>query len=265
MRSLRGETVCFTGTVYDGDHTLLSRHGLIEEVRDRGGQAHRHLTSDVTLLVHGTVEAAQVTDESRRYTRKLLWVEQSRAAGRHVHVVDADGFIRLMNGKSAACRELDKDKRGNVRLSPERPFQVRSAPSSDASSGWRIEACLDGLERATRAHETLRGRLDAHLKAAGVRPHERTRDPLYDLGWRMRRSLVIAEVKSLTSTYEEHQVRLAFGQVLDYKFQLRDTESSVLPVIVLERKPRRAQHWRAMGKRHGVVVTWAPRFPGIPR
>jgi len=47
----------------------------------------------------------------------------------------------------------------------------------------------------------------------------------------------MAEVKSLTGTDEAQQIRLGFGQVLDYRAQM--ARQGTTATAVLERRPRR--------------------------
>jgi hypothetical protein len=71
--------------------------------------------------------------------------------------------------------------------------------------------------------------------------------------------LYVAEVKSLTGADEAQQIRLGFGQVLDYTTQLAQRRIRAQPVVVLEKRPR-SNRWDSLGEATGVVLDFAPTF-----
>ena len=78
--------------------------------------------------------------------------------------------------------------------------------------------------------------------------------PAFDLAWRARGQLVVAEVKSLALDIELTQVRLGLGQVLDYAHTL-----NARPVLVFERRPN-SPRWEALCDRHSVALAWPSAF-----
>ena len=93
--------------------------------------------------------------------------------------------------------------------------------------------------------------------------HQRGTPPRFDVGWSVGDEVYIAEVKSLSGTSQDQQIRLGMGQVLDYVHQLtRHLKTGVLrPVLVLERRPS-DDRWQALFDSRQVLLTWAPNFPG---
>jgi hypothetical protein len=78
--------------------------------------------------------------------------------------------------------------------------------------------------------------------------------------------LVIAEVKSLTGNLEVQQIRLGFGQVLDYAHAVRTIsvgqELLIVPALILQREPA-DERWASLAKSLDVILTWPPIFPGL--
>jgi hypothetical protein len=143
------------------------------------------------------------------------------------------------------------------------PFDLQSRPPVRVKRNLRLAIDLEALDRASAAHErTVRG-LAAALSSIDVEARlPDRRGPRFDLGWRRGRRLFIAEVKSLTGADEAQQIRLGFGQVLDYTTQLRLGEHRVQPVVVLERRPRSGR-WLDLARETGVILDYGPKFPGV--
>ena len=72
----------------------------------------------------------------------------------------------------------------------------------------------------------------------GYRPRRpQPLDPPWDLLWLNGGEAWVAEVKSLTTTNEERQLRLGLGQVLIYRQRLRQFHTAVNAVLMVEWKP----------------------------
>lgn len=72
-------------------------------------------------------------------------------------------------------------------------------------------------------------------------------------------------MKSLPGTSQDQQIRLGMGQVLDYAHSVRQMREivacEVVPVLVLEREPTGSR--LGLAGEVGILLTWAPAFPGI--
>jgi len=87
-----------------------------------------------------------------------------------------------------------------------------------------------GEGRATRRRAVLRHAAAWSGPAAG--------DPDFDLAWVADGVLHVCEIKSLTPENETAQLRLALGQVLEYRHRLAERGISVIAVIAVERPPK---------------------------
>jgi hypothetical protein len=98
--------VLITGRCYvDGVH--MERRHLRQRILTLGGHVAPDKSSAVTVLVHGELWVGPLTDERRRYSQKLVYVEKlMRTTGVHVHVVDDRGLSALVHGDSARCHAL---------------------------------------------------------------------------------------------------------------------------------------------------------------
>ncbi|WP_244942124.1 hypothetical protein [Streptomyces coelicoflavus] len=270
VRGLGGHTICFTGRVLvDGEWTVRMRCAQL--AKNRGAVAKTDFSRKVTLVVYGDLASKVVTDSRREYSSKLVDADASRNGGRHVCVVDADGFSRLLKRRPAPCLKLRKSGAGRVRpvaAAPPRseilggPLQVRR-PRQRSSVDLTLD--LNHLDKATAAHEATVGALLAHLSGQGieVRTHA-PGSPAFDAGWSRGTDVFIAEVKSLTGAREDQQIRLGIGQVLDYAHQLRTAHPGrrLHPVLVLEKRPVDPR-WSSLAHSAGIRLTWAPGFTDV--
>ncbi|MFG2470132.1 hypothetical protein ACGFXB_32365 [Streptomyces canus] len=212
-----------------------------------------------------------MTDDRRAYSSTLVAAEAERKQGRHVCVVDGDGFSRLLRGRPAPCLELRRARTGRVRpVAAARteahilggPLRVRST-GRRASSDLTLD--LSRLDEATAVHEATVGALISHLSRQGVTACTYASGaPEFDAGWSRDEDIFVAEVKSLTGAREDQQIRLGIGQILDYAHQLRSAfpNTVIHPVLVLEKRPS-AVRWTALADGVGLRLTWAPEFSGI--
>lgn len=137
-----------------------------------------------------------------------------------------------------------------------RPPRSRAAPSR--SRVFSVDP--DAVDRGTDAHMKVQDELADAVSARGWQPlSPRDSDPLFDIGWITAEAAWITEVKSLTATNEERQLRLGLGQVLSYAY-LVDWDVTVnRPVLAVERRPS-SSYWSDLCMSHGVVLSWPDAF-----
>jgi hypothetical protein len=266
VTALRGHTVAYTGYVLI-DGTWVPQAECAARAAGRGALSRDDWSPAVTLLVHGDLAGKQVVNPERGHSRKLLGAQQSRQQGRHVHVVDGDGFGDLLAGTRTRCRGLGR-RAGHVIVVPEpgdrilgAPLKPRRAPRRASSNALRVD--WDRVDAATAAHERTIRALIAHLGREGVEIQGPWRGaPRFDAGWTRGRTVYVAEVKSLRGTREDQQLRLGLGQVLDYVYQIPNEAGRVVPVLILERQPS-SDRWDGLCVAHGVHLAWAPDFRGL--
>ena len=268
--SLRNQELVFTGKVLvDGEWTHRDQCRVM--ARARGARADKSdFSGKITLVVHGDLASQVVQDEARRYSQTLVLAEERREQGQHVCVVDAAGFSDLLQHYPARCRQLRSTAPGSRQrlVLPEPgdgilggPLERRRVTEHD---GTPLARDLTQLDRGTAAHEATLTALVAHLAGKGVPVQAPARNaPFFDVGWAVDEVIYIAEIKSLSGTSQDQQIRLGMGQVLDYAHQLeRNLKAGVLqPVLVLERRPN-DDRWQELFASRQVLLSWAPGFPG---
>jgi hypothetical protein len=131
------------------------------------------------------------------------------------------------------------------RPADERASAVASFPAKD----------LDTIDRAMRGHAITQNLLAEWLVEHRLVPlSPGPSQPAFDLAWRERGELIVAEVKSMPAGSELPQLRLGLGQVLDYAHTL-----SARPVLVVERRPADPR-WLDLCGTYGVTLVWPSRF-----
>jgi len=121
----------------------------------------------------------------------------------------------------------------------------------------------DLIGRGIRAHRRTRNALAANLKLLGVQPLDPTSsDPPFDLAWWQGDVLYVAEIKSITSENEEHQLRLGLGQLLRYSHLLRRRAARVIPVLVPELQPK-DHEWDHLCNTLNIRLAFPPGFEAL--
>ena len=123
------------------------------------------------------------------------------------------------------------------------------------------------IERGLRGHRVTQNALAEALTQVGLEPlSPASGDPDWDIAWHCEGRLYIAEVKSLTASNEERQLRLGLGQVLRYR--QRATYARPVAVLVTERKPK-DESWLLLCEHLQVQLvwpeTWGRLFAGSSR
>lgn len=118
----------------------------------------------------------------------------------------------------------------------------------------------DLVDRALRAHAATQDALAAALRAAGKTPRSPVPgEPVFDLAWEDGDSVCVAEVKSLSGTNQEKQLRLALGQVLRYGQLLSAKGRPVHCFIATESEPLDPS-WSELCSGLGVTLFWPEVF-----
>lgn len=111
-------------------------------------------------------------------------------------------------------------------------------------------------ERGLRGHRRTQNMLAREVERAGYVPRSpRSGDPDWDLAWEANGVMFVSEVKSITRSNQEKQLRLGLGQVLRYQQHLRADGRKTQAVLVAERKPE-DNSWIELCASVGVKLTW---------
>jgi hypothetical protein len=118
------------------------------------------------------------------------------------------------------------------------------------------------VDRANQAHAATQNALAAFLREKGIEPRSPAiDDPDADLLWQVAGTVYVAEVKSITESNAEKQLRLGLGQILRYRQLLAAARHRVVAVLVTEREPPKS--WQALCDELGVVLTWPGAFDRV--
>lgn len=141
-----------------------------------------------------------------------------------------------------------------------RPAVDRAVSSDGDADPWMYDP--SERDRSTQVHRSLENWLIATLREHGIEPMDPAGEPFFDLAWLAASELFVCEVKSSTNS-ETHQLRLAVGQVLQYREVLERAGWAVVqPVILVEREPQ-AQEWISLCHRLGIILIWPAAWPEV--
>lgn len=176
----------------------------------------------------------------------------------------ASGSAQNSVGVSAA---KSRRKTATGRRAGLRPLATAYVAVSENGRASRdpFEYDPDELDRQTLEHMKLQNALATAARAAGFRVFQPGRgDPvMFDLAWSRGGKHSVIEIKTLgTSQSEAKQLRLAIGQVLDYRHQLGAAGVSVAAVIAVDRKPR-GTHWAQLCADHEITLSWPSTFSAL--
>lgn len=140
--------------------------------------------------------------------------------------------------------------------------QVPATELSRSRDPFSVDPAL--VERGLRGHTDTQNELASVLSDAGIQPRRGLPLLNFDLAWQKNGTVFVAEVKSITSENEEHQLRLGLGQVLHYRQRLAALgHDRVVAVLVPERQPRDPS-WRELCQDLGVVLLCRNEFKRAP-
>ncbi|MHB8450653.1 MAG: hypothetical protein ACYDAQ_09450 [Mycobacteriales bacterium] len=119
----------------------------------------------------------------------------------------------------------------------------------------------DLFGRGLQAHRATQTALATWLTEQGLEPRSPARaDVAFDILWRCDGLTVVCEVKSITDTNEERQLRLGLGQLLRYRQAAHRQEAAVIAALVIERAPR-DETWVTLCHELGCLLVWPETFP----
>jgi hypothetical protein len=121
----------------------------------------------------------------------------------------------------------------------------------------------DLVERGLRGHSDREAALAAALRSLGTEPRSpHQNEPPFDIAWVWDGALFVAEVKSISTDNEEHQLWLGLGQLLRYVHWLTHLHSGsvVRGVLVPERSPAN-DAWFDVCRTAAVALLPAPALP----
>lgn len=139
-----------------------------------------------------------------------------------------------------------------------RPYESAEPNPTEARQPFEVDP--DAVDRGLAAHARIQNDMAAMAAAAGFQVRSPgPDDPNFDLLWiEPDGTVVVVEVKSLTTDNEIGQIRLGIGQVLDYAHQLRGLGRTVKPVLAVEKKPE-SDRWDSLCESLGVELVWGER------
>jgi hypothetical protein len=118
----------------------------------------------------------------------------------------------------------------------------------------------DNVDRGKQAHASTQDALADFLRSQDIEPLcPAPGEPEFDIAWEHDGTVFIAEVKSITDTNEEKQLRLGLGQVLRYRHLFGRKDISVVAVLVAEREPTDAS-WIETCQSSSVWLAWPAAF-----
>ncbi|HJQ93705.1 MAG TPA: hypothetical protein VJ874_05415 [Candidatus Thermoplasmatota archaeon] len=112
------------------------------------------------------------------------------------------------------------------------------------------------VERAHHGHAATQNELADAVSAHGLHPRSpQGLEPNYDLAWQTREAIFVVEVKSISDSNEEKQLRLGIGQILRYRQVLAKTGTPVIAVLATEKKPSDPD-WLDLCKALDIELVW---------
>lgn len=112
------------------------------------------------------------------------------------------------------------------------------------------------LARAIQSHSDVQNAVAIFLRTVGLEPRSpRPDEPNFDLAWSQGNIVFVVEVKSLTKSNEESQLRLGLGQVLWYRHVLSHSYSEVRAVLIPEYRPT-DERWCDLCANLDVALLW---------
>ena len=114
------------------------------------------------------------------------------------------------------------------------------------------------MERGLKGHARTQNPLADWVQAQGLTPRSPAgSEPNFDLAWDEGSTTFVVEVKSITATNQEKQLRLGLGQVLRYRHTIAASGRDCVAVLAAEREPDDGS-WQSLCDELDVLLV----FPG---
>lgn len=115
----------------------------------------------------------------------------------------------------------------------------------------------DGTGRGLAAHNRTQNQIAEIVRGLGWFPRSPAPgEPDFDVAWKVKDTFFVCEVKSLSPTNEERQLRMAVGQVIRYRQKLNAAAfEPVMAVIATEMAPQ-DQSWNQLCEHENIVLVW---------
>jgi hypothetical protein len=115
--------------------------------------------------------------------------------------------------------------------------------------------------RGLAAHNRTQNQIAEIVRGFGWVPRSpASNEPDFDVAWKVKDTFFVCEVKSLSPTNEERQLRMAVGQVIRYRQKLNAAGyEPVMPVIAIEIPPQ-DQSWDRLCENENIALVW-PQIP----
>lgn len=121
--------------------------------------------------------------------------------------------------------------------------------------------------RGLAAHARIQNELAALIAAAGHRPlSPRPSDPQFDLAFDTADTVWLIEVKSLTRSNEETQLRMGFAQLKRYRQLLDLGGREIRCILAVEQPPADTtsdRSWVALCREEGIDLVWPATFDQV--
>ena len=201
------------------------------------------------------VEAAATSGVRARQDRRLK-------TGMEVVICAPSQLVAEAIEERASSGEAESRGKG-VPATRGQPYVRPSSGGSATPTSRVFRFDPDAIDRGTNAHRRVQNQLADAVRARGWQPLSPSdSDPLFDVGWIAADAAWIAEVKSLTPTNEERQLRLGLGQVLSYAHLVDWGFKGNRPVLAVEREPS-LDYWPDLCQSHGVALSWPDMFDDL--
>lgn len=172
-----------------------------------------------------------------KYTGKFWWPSQVKGS--------QDRGLSLKDYRVTAPSEIGKAYQEANENPPD--SEKQAPPSKDP----------DSLGRGLAAHNKTQNHMAKVVSEMGwLARSPKANEPEFDLAWKANDTLYVCEVKSLTSSNEERQLRMAIGQVIRYRQKLNSLgHEPVMAVIAAEAQPT-DKSWADLCNSENILLVW---------
>lgn len=174
-----------------------------------------------------------------------------------IHTETLEHHNPVRTSYSLAIRSTSKIAEPKINYIAELGASYRPADEEAAVSErdpFTVDPAL--VERANRSHAFTQNKLAEYLRSKDLVPRSpRPGEPNFDIAWLQNETIFVAEIKSLTLSNEEKQLRLGLGQILRYRHLLAQSGKQVQAVMMLEREPS-DQSWISLCEALDVLLVW---------
>lgn len=158
--------------------------------------------------------------------------------------------LDISNANQSSVRRQDKIEDKKL------VFKAYQSPESldENSSDILIESGAKKRKKAHNSHNKMETEIATFLSESGFKIEKLSSGPAVDLCWKTANGISILEVKSINKNNEHHQLRMAIGQLTEYKYRFQKMGEKIDKCYIAITQKTKKDNWNSILESVGIEL-----------